>query len=379
MPTPIKIPSLGTATDVMTLLEWTKKEGEDVGRGDILCRIETDKAVTELESVAKGVLLKIVVPPQTEIREGDMIAWIGESGEQIPEAAAQDETGKKPQQDNDSQAKDNTSKSPVPPLIRNLAKKLGVDLNMVSGTGPGGRITREDLQQAAVGETKTPQGASLSVKQSAVAHTVLKSHREIPPINLICPIDMSAAFFLRSNFLQRHGTKVSFDAIVLYVISRVIKNFPHFLSHLSDDRVIREDGIHLGFALGIGDDLYTPVVRDADKKSLSQLEDDIQSLVAKAKGSSLGRENMAGAVFTISNLGMYPIESFSITIPPGQSASLSIGKIVDTPIVRDGEIFIINQSKFTLAVDHRMINGREAAQFLQELKTTLEDLSNDDL
>lgn len=359
MTTAIKMPDLGTAVDYVRLVGWLKKEGEHVKRGEPLCEVETDKAASELESVAEGILLKQLVPADTEIDQGTIIAYVGKTGEVVPDlpvnvpAKQQPETEAKavPMPVNDAK---------VPTIIRNLARSLGVDVSKITGTGTGGRITREDL--TAVKEFGGLKNENmLSRHQSAVARRVSASQREIPPIHIVARIEMSRVIAARQE-----NAKAPFDVFFIFALSRIVKDFPNFLSKLNGENVVQSAAVNIACAMDLGSELFTPVIKDADKKTLGEIAREFQLLADKAGKEALTPDDMKDACMTISNLGMYPVEFFTMVIPPGQSAGLAVGAInrnAPEPFCR-----------VTLSVDHRLINGREAARFVKQLKEFLETL-----
>lgn len=386
MATAIKIPDLGTNVDHVKIVRWLKQPGDAVKRGDPLCEVETDKATSELESIAEGTLLKHAVPEGTDVEQGTVIAYVGAAGETPPAAdqariAASSGAAAGPAA---------IAASPTPggniqasPMIRNLAKKLGVDLSRVRGTGPGGRILREDLLKAEEGAPpvgkKAPAappgaGGSLSSHQAMISRRVTQSHREIPPINLTCRIDLSAVKEFRRRMEEENMRKVSFDAFFVFAVARAVKEFPHFRSCLKGEQLTVTDAIDVGVAISAGEELYTPVVRRADSKPVLEIDTEIQQFAERAGKHQIPPADMAGAVLTISNLGMYPVHSFAAVIPPEQSAALAIGCTEETPVVRDGSVKIAPITIITLSVDHRLINGREAGQFLAKLKSILEKI-----
>lgn len=359
MATAIKMPDLGTAVDHVRLVGWLKKEGEYVKRGEPLCEVETDKAVIELESVAEGVLLKQLTPADTEIDQGTIIAYIGRAGEAVPDLA---QAGP-PAQQSKAEAKTtpaHANDAKVPLIIRNLARRFGVDVSKLTGTGAGGRITREDVM-AAKNSGGLKAGDSLSRNQSAVARRVAASQREIPPIHMVAQIEMARVIKAR----QENG-KMPFDVFFIFALARIARDFPNFLARLDGENIVRSAAVNIACAMDLNNELFTPVIKEADKKTLAEIGREFQMLTDKAGKGLLTLEDMRDGCITISNLGMYPVEFFTVVIPPGQSAGLAIGAInrnAPEPFCR-----------VTLSVDHRLINGREAARFLKQLKELLEAL-----
>lgn len=377
MATSIKMPDLSTTADTVTLIKWLKKEGDSVKRGDLLCEIETDKATNGLESIAEGTILKILVEEGTEIGQGTIIAYIGVPGEQLPDTTDKlllSETERSTSQ----AAKSNGYGLKVPPIIRNLADKYGVDIKTISGTGPLGRITREDVLKAKDIKTsdKIPDINSkpLSANQTIIAHRVLQSIHNIPPIHLESKIDMTAVIKTRKTINVKSGEKVYFDAFFVKALANVMRRFSHFRSRIENEQTIEISDVNIGVAISENYDLYIPVIRNSDTKTVTEINHELQQLAKKASENQLTKEDLTGATVSISNLGMFPIRSFQAVIPPDQISILSIGAIEETAIVKNGQITILPIAIITLTVDHKLINGREAGEFLAILKEEIESI-----
>jgi pyruvate dehydrogenase E2 component (dihydrolipoamide acetyltransferase) len=369
---------MGTTVDRVTLLSWLKEEGESVARGEPICEIETDKAVSELESVAQGVLLKQMVEADTEVDQGTVVAYIGQEGESLPtDEPEQTEEPEEPAEEAAPAKKNDTPR--VPPLLRNLARRQGVDLASVQGTGPGGRITRDDIMNAGADEeppaepkADTAAAGQLSSNQALVARRVARSQQEIPPIDLLVRVDMSAVIARRKQ-AQAEGRKIGFNAFFVQAAGELLAQYPHFRSRLDGEQVTVENATDVGLAADSGRDLYIPVVRNAGELSLQQVQERIQELGEKTRNGAFAAEDLENPTFTVSNLGMFPVESFAAVIPPGQAAILAVGACVQTPVIRQGQATAVPLAAVTLSVDHRLINGREAAEFITALKNKLEE------
>jgi pyruvate dehydrogenase E2 component (dihydrolipoamide acetyltransferase) len=372
---------MGTNVEECKVLAWKVKEGDAVRRGDVLADIETDKAVAGLESTAEGVLLQFRVLAGSSARTGEILAYVGQPGESIITEAAV--PTREEGQDAKSGGHGETPVAAALPgplrvslIVRNLAAKLGVDLQQVKGTGAGGVITREDVQRAhntpAIVETRAPSsGQQLSRMQAAVARAVLKSWREIPHLSISASIDMSRAQELRERS-QAGGAKISYDAIFLKAMARAAAKHPLFLSKLEGERIVRSPGLHIALAMGLADELYLPIISNVDQKDLGALHGEISDLSGKIKSHTLKVGPVSGATMALSNLGMYPIESFDAIIFPEHSSILTVGSIQPIPVVIEGKVEIRPKAVVKLAADHRLINGRAAAEFLIEVKNTIE-------
>jgi pyruvate dehydrogenase E2 component (dihydrolipoamide acetyltransferase) len=259
-------------------------------------------------------------------------------------------------------------------LVRNLAKKLGVDLTNLRGTGQGGTITREDVikaSQAAASEAAPAEGEKLSRSQAAVARAVLKSVREIPHLRITATIEMSAVDKIRLERAEAGG-KISYDAFFLKAMAAGLQSVPLLAARLDGERVLRPSGIHVAVAVGVEDELFLPVIRDVDRKSLAELQREIETVASEARSGKLSAEHLSGGCMTLSNLGMFPVESFDAIIFPEHSAILSVGAAQKRPVVVGERIEIRPVAVATLAADHRLINGRAAALFLTKVKEVME-------
>jgi len=341
----IRMPDFGTAVDEIRIVRWLVEEGARVSRGTILVGLETDRAATELESIAEGVVLKLCAAQGAMVKSGEIIAYVGMPGEQIDGALPA--AGKAPA---------------VAAVVANLAAKLGVDLAGVKATGEGGRTTRDDVLRA---RQAGPKAAAAPARgQAAVARAVERSHREIPPLTVAVSIDMSAALRLRER-PPCAGRKAFFDALFLKAMALALEAVPFIAS-------ARPPGIHIAFACGHGNDLVLPVVREVNRKDLAVLQDEIAALTARAAAGWLKLEEMTGGILALSNLGMYPVDWFEAMVFPGHVAVLALGAVRPVPVVMDGSIEARPVVSCTLTADHRLVNGRTAADYLTRIKTIVE-------
>lgn len=400
MATAIKMPDLGTNVEEIRLIEWLKQEGEFVRRGESLCEVETDKATDDLECAAEGVLLRQMVPAGSQIAVGSVIAYVGQPGESVPEPPsppspvpqAKEESDVAPSRpavepqaaEGSQESVPRVAPSRVPLVIRNLAEREGVDLAKVVGTGPGGQITRDDVVRAKTSTAaEDDHGVPLAKEQLAVARQVSRSNREIPTIDLTATVEMSAVMRLRKRGpvppsdaapAGPVSSPLAYDSFFLYAVAQAIKRFRAFAAHGGDDRLYPHASIDVCLAVSRDTRLYLPVVRSADRLSLAEIDAEVRRLVEKTRGGQLRPDDLSGGCFTVSNLGMYGIDSFQMIIPPGQSGALAVGAVQQRAIPKDGKIVLCSAATVVLSVDHRMINGALAAEFLKHLKEILETL-----
>jgi pyruvate dehydrogenase E2 component (dihydrolipoamide acetyltransferase) len=373
----IRLPDMGTNVEECKLHAWRVQVGDRVKRGDVLADIETDKAVAELESTAEGVLLRQVVAEGIMAQTGDVLAYIGQPGESAPDPSAAATPADAPKSAPVAPAVQAAPASSAParvsPMVRNLAAKMGVDLATVQATGAGGMITREDVLKA----KDSPAGAAAkaaaepgSRAQAAVARAVTRSWKETPHLFVSMNIDMTAAVQARQG--KEKATRPSFDAIFLKALAEAIGTFPQFAARWEGEGVVKTPGVNIAVAVSRGSDLFLPVVRDVNQKSLAALHTELTTISASARAGSLKPEQMTGGCMALSNLGMYPVDAFEGIIFPGHSSILTVGAVHPTPVALEDSVEIRPIAKATLAADHRLINGRDAAEFLSKVKEVLE-------
>ena len=386
----VTMPSMGADMTEGTIVKWLKNEGDEVKRGDKLAEIETDKTVVEMECYNDGILKKIIVQEGQAVPVGDLIAYIGDAGDEVPEGSSNAINNTAPESTNSTETVENQTPNPSPsigkvkasPIAKKLATELGVDLTSINGSGPGGRITREDVEEASKGSASgdSIQGSEdsnsvpLTPMRKAIAGVVSKSKSEIPHFYISNIADMSEVIKMRSEFNEKNSVKVSVNDIVLFAVTQALKKFPKFNSSFNDGNLIEHKNINVGMAIALPVGLIVPAVLGCEDKSLTEISDSAKDLASRAKGSGspLTQEENNGATFSVSNLGMFDIDEFVAIIVPPQSAILSVGKANDEVIVKEGNMVISKIMKMTLSVDHRVNDGAEAAMFLGELKEILE-------
>jgi pyruvate dehydrogenase E2 component (dihydrolipoamide acetyltransferase) len=388
MAVPLRMPDLGTVEGEVTLVRWLKSEGDAVALGEPLFEVETDKGVSEVEAAMAGVLERRVAAEGARVASGETIAYVrrhGESAGVVEGSAAQGsaEAGPTPPAES-SRAAPPPAAPRIASAIRALAAKWDVDIDSISGSGPGGAVTRDDVLRSRDkpfgGGSRVPIPAgphrSLSPSQSIVARKVTQSHREKPVYRMHALVDMSRVIAARlrdGRDASGSGKAPRFDAFFVKAAAVSIAQSPVFRTCLRGDEVGEHGAIDVAVAIGIGDELYVPAVRNADKKSVTDISREIGSLVEKAASHSLTARDADDSCFLLSNLGMFPIESFEAIIYPEHAAALAVGAVTRSPIAEGEGVRIAPVVHLTLSVDHRLINGAAAARFLARVKQILED------
>lgn len=440
MATEVIMPKVDMVMDAGTFVEWLKEEGDHVEKGEPLFIILTDKANIEIESPASGILSGVRVQPGDEIPVTEVIAYILEPGEELPSApaaeapsaaasAATAAPGREATARTEEIAEAGAGKVRATPVARRLSAEMGIDLTQLTGRGPRGRIHKADVlafaeqQQAArprvapalqvpLPDARRRDVVPLAGPRKIIAERMTYSAFTAPHINLSMRVDMSEAARLRARLLDplqtKTGQRLSFTAILARAVAAVLPHHPYLNASLdgadgadvdrASDRasgsasgeIILWEDVHLGIAMSVEDYLVVPVIREAQDKSLEQIVTALADLTDRARGKRLAPSEMTGSTFTISNLGMFGIESFNAIINPPESAILAVGKIVDTPVATDVEqsgggrvqrggefahdvVELRPMMNMTICVDHRVVDGAGAARFLAELKDTLEN------
>ena len=386
--------------------KWEKKEGEKVESGDLLCQVETDKATMDYESIQEGTLLKILVHEGEQARIGSPIAIIGEGGEDISDLLSDIETDMEgitddgkigPEEDTTSsisitETGEESSGDRViaSPLARRMAQQQGIDLSLIKGSGPRGRIIKRDILEAVARLEKSNLGMpkttsqilptssdeviQVSTKRRIIAERLAESKYSAPHYYLRLKV-------LSDNFMEARkllnitlNKKVSVNAFIVKFVAEAIKRHPIMNSTWQGETILRHASIDIGLAVAQNDGLITPVVRDCGNKGIIEIDRELKELIDKALNNQLTPSEYSGATFTISNLGSYGIEEFTAIINPPGSAILAIGKMGKKPTIVDGDkIEIRTLMTLTLSCDHRVIDGAVGAAFLKDLKDIMEN------
>ena len=365
----IKMPNLGTTTNEMKIVSWHKAIGDYVKRGEVLFEVETDKAVMDVESYLEGYLKKIEVEEGGMVLTGSLVALIGNEddvmGESEPKKEEREVAKDKPARAIDKK----TDNVRISPIVKKIAQRLNVDYTKVEGSGENGTIMKADIENAAaksVDNEERLEKFDRIAKATAKAMELSKS--TIPHVYFTVEIDAQPMIDLR----EKSGKTVSYNTMIIKAVADSIKKYPYLSAKYSEDGRILADSINIGLATARDMDLFVPVIKNAGEASYSEIEEKIKELVAKVMEDKLDQNNISGGCFTVTNLGSYGIDSFSAVINPPEAAIMAIGKIEDRVAAQNRKMIIKPIMKITLSVDHRIINGAYAAEFLKVFKAALE-------
>lgn len=410
----VTMPRLSDTMEEGTVATWLKSVGDMVEEGDILAEIETDKATMEFESFQSGTLLHIGINEGETAKVDALLAIIGPEGTDVSgviksggapaKSAPKKEEKKEEEKEAPKASKENTTSAPkaaapakattttstnggrifVSPLAKKIAEEKGINLAQVKGTGENGRIVKSDVENftpsagvsvqqfVATGEESFEEIENSQMRK-AIARGLGKSKFTAPHYYLNVEFNMENMMSFRKQFNTQPDTKVSFNDMIIKATSIALKQHPQVNSQWFDDKMRLNHHVHIGVAVAVPDGLVVPVVEFANEKSLQQINAEVKTLAGKARDKKLTIPEMEGSTFTISNLGMFGITDFTSIINQPNSAILSVGAIVEKPVVKNGQLAVGHTMKLTLACDHRTVDGATGAQFLQTLKTYIEN------
>ena len=375
----IIMPKYGLQQDNGTVVEWRVKEGDHVNKGDILLDLETDKALFEYESPESGYVRKLVAQNGDEVPVLSVIAIITDEADEAIEdltPVSTDSSIEETRQISDTAEREPALEAPTQrikrsPAARHRARELNIDLANIAGTGPGGRIVLADVELAA---SAAPSSSTLSRMRQAIGRTMAYSKSTIPHFYVATEIDLTDAEIWRKNLAETDAIKLSVTDLFVKAAADALTQYPALNASLDGDTaVIVHDTVDIGLAVGTDDGLVVPVIPNADRAFLTDLADERGQRVEEARQSRLRGD--ASATFTISNLGMYGITSFTAIVNPPEAAILAVGAAIArvVPIGDTMTIAVRQIAEVTLSADHRLVDGVVAAQFLQALKQNLED------
>lgn len=427
MATEYKMPQLGLTMTEGMVTKWFKAVGDTVAVGDVLVEVATDKITNQLEANVAGIMLEIIVAEGATAPVQAVIAVIGQPGEQLePVAKATAPVLELLQattiQSTPEQAGEKTTifnaagRIKASPYAKRLAADQGIDLSIVTGTGPGGRIVERDIRDYSA--TAPLKASPLALKLAAehqvdlaaikkdsrimkedvlsaidkpvdatamyaskplagirkvIAERMSLSWRTAPHVHLDVEVDMTAALALKDKLSQATGLKSSVTELVVKCAAQVLQDFPIVNASLVDNKIVMHSQVNIGVAVALDDGLIVPVVRNADQKSLTQLREAIVSLGSRARTGKLLPDEISGGTFTVTNLGMFGTDHFTPVINPPESAILGVCRIVEKPVVQAGAIVIRPMSNFILGFDHRLIDGAVGAKFMARFRELLEN------
>jgi pyruvate dehydrogenase E2 component (dihydrolipoamide acetyltransferase) len=417
----VTMPKLGFDMAEGTLIRWVKKEGDKVEKGELLAEIETDKATVEVESQYSGVVLKHLVSEGTAVPVNKPIAAVGAAGETytaVADAApAKVETKAEPAKEQSAGQKQSTSRPTdqsassngksaqhavvdgnlpeglrASPLARKIARERGVNLQSVRGSGPQGRIVKRDvetakaggkaagqlpgLQFAQLGPPPADQRVPLSRLRAAIGRRMVQSRQEVPHFYVTHEYDVDRLIDARAQanaMLEGTGEKLSVNDFIIKAAALTLRQFPNLNAKLDGDSVLQFGQVNIGVAVAVEGGLLVVVCRDADRKPLRQISQEVRAMAERVRSGKVSPEDIEGSTFSLSNLGMFDVFDFTAIINPPEAAILAIGSAQEVPVVKNGQVTVGNRMRATISIDHRVSDGAEGAQYLQALAQYLEN------
>jgi 2-oxoglutarate dehydrogenase E2 component (dihydrolipoamide succinyltransferase) len=415
----VVVPEMGESVLEATVTEWLKKEGDYVNVGDVLVELETDKVNLEVGAKNAGALAEIKVQEGEDVKVGDVLALIDEkvgepekAPETTPETRKEPVQEKTPQPEKESErgngrGAERRSETQITPVASRLAREEGVDISQISGTGTEGRVTRADVEQfleerEKTGDPEKPrsephqaqvkgeaQGRTsedisrreervrMSRRRRTIASRLLEAQQTTAMLTTFNEIDMSAVMDLRKRrneqFQERHGIKLGFMSFFVKASIGALKVFPQVNAELQDDELVLKHYYDIGIAIGAEEGLVVPVLRDADRLGFAQIEQQIKDLADKTREGKLSIEDLTGGTFTITNGGIFGSLLSTPILNPPQVGILGMHKIEERPIAMNGDVVVRPMMYVALSYDHRIVDGREAVQFLVKIKELIED------
>jgi pyruvate dehydrogenase E2 component (dihydrolipoamide acetyltransferase) len=378
----VRLPQLGETMGEGTVVNWLVKPGSEVKKGEVIFEVETDKATLEVESPADGVVKHILVQAGQTVPVNTPVMVLGGPDEQVPESFIESLTTTPPVQSFlRSPTKDESpdvGRILASPRAKKFAAELGVDLSSVTGTGPEGRIVEADVRRA---KTQATQAAgnrpgrrvALSRKQQILGRKMSQSKREIPCFYLTISADVTELVGLRRRMNESADVNLAYTDFIIKAVGLALQKYPLLSGQLAGDYIMLADSINIALAVTVGDELVAPVVKDVRNKDIRQIARETQVLIAKARDNKLSLTELEGGCITISNIGSLGVNMFIPIVTPGQCSVIGVGQIADVCVPAGGEIMVRKKVNLTLSVDHRVVNGAYAAQFLDFLCKLLED------
>lgn len=403
MSTEIVVPELGESVVEATVGEWRVKVGDPVKIGDIVVELETDKVDVEVGATAAGVIADILQPAGSDVKIGDVLGNIDANGTAVVPGKAAPKAEEIATVPEKSAENDRAT-----PVARRMAEAEGIDLSQVSGSGTGGRVTKQDItarvepKQTPAAETPAPrpevaprpmpsptpqpvpsmtsgreERVRMSRRRRTIAQRLVEAQQTAAMLTTFNEVDMGAVMDLRSRrqeaFVKRYGIKLGFTSFFVKAVIGGLKAFPRLNAEIQDDEIVLKHYYDIGIAVGAEEGLVVPVIRDADRKSFAQIEIDVRDFAEKSRNGTLSLEDLRGGTFTITNGGVFGSMLSTPILNPPQVGILGLHNIQERPVVRDGEIVIRSMMYLALSYDHRIVDGREAVQFLVRVKQLIEE------
>jgi len=374
MPVEVVMPKFGLTMQEGTIQQWFKAEGEAIEAGEPLFEVETEKVLYEVESPASGTVAKLLYPLEAKVPCANVVAVIAVPGEDAAAVAAEyaakaasvaAQTARPSAAAAQRTAAAATGATVATPAARKLAKERGIDLATVKGTGPGGRITREDVEAAA----PAVHGTGLHGMRKGIAERMFKSLQSSAQLTITTEVDVTPLVARREQLKQQF--RLTYTDMLIEAVAGALAAHPRLRVTVEGDVILQHDDINVGIAVALEEGLIVPVVRGADKKSLQQIAEESRVLAEKARTGSLSVDYVSDGIFTITTLGMYGVDAFTPIINQPQVAILGVGRIVQKPAVYDGQVAIRSMMVLSLTFDHRIVDGAPAAAFLQDVAARL--------
>jgi pyruvate dehydrogenase E2 component (dihydrolipoamide acetyltransferase) len=384
----VVMPALEMAQETGKLLAWRKREGEQVSKGEPLLEIETDKAVVEVEAPGDGLLAGITAQVGDEIPVGQTIAWLVKPGEtppsgtetRSPSARAKSAPDRVSSAAPPAAAGHAAAGPQISPKARRLAKELGVDFAQISGSGPQGVITAEDVQAFVHAPSASPAvvpAEPLSKIARLMAERTTHSWTTVPHFFVSRDMDstelLAAQKRLAPKIEQQHGARLSITDLLIALVARVLTKHPRLNASWSEGAIRQNSNVHIGVAMAVKDGVVSAVIHNAHSTELPDICVQRQELTELARANKLRPADITGGSFTISNLGMYQVDSFTAIIPPSQAGILAVGGITDRVVAVDGKPAVRPIMTVTLSSDHRVVDGVAAAEFLRDLAEAIRE------
>lgn len=416
MTTEIKVPEMGESVIEATVVRWLKNEGDPVSAGEPVVELETDKINLEVSAQQGGILERIEKQAGDEVSVGDVLAWIAPQSNGEPKAAppdpaepaAREKNGGGRRVDAETIESDGGDQARATPVAQRIAKEQGVDLTKVTPTGSGGRITKDDVQafleKTSAAEPAPPEQAPqaigappeairpplpggpparpetrqrMSRRRQTIARRLVEAQQTAAMLTTFNEIDMSRVIELRKrrreSFRERYGVDLGYMGFFIKAVIGALKSFPRLNAEIQGDEIVLKDYYDIGIAIGAEEGLVVPVVRDADRLSFAEIEKAIRRFVEQVQNNTLSLEDLRGGTFTITNGGVYGSLLSTPILNPPQVGILGMHRIQERPVVIDGEMVIRPMMYVALTYDHRIVDGREAVQFLVRVKELVED------